>query len=196
MRGHDCPQNAGHLLERAVIRGVEGEIYSPPLFRTVVDDLFPGNLSVGHGDHLVVHRAQLSIGQPDLHHRTGDAAGLHVVPRLEGLGEQHLDAAGQVGQSALDGQRHRQSNDAEHRHQASHGHSHVVQNDTQGNHPQNNPQGRMDEGMQAPLQLQAEESPVGQPENQLHDHKAACQKEQQGDELLQIQPFQKVGHRL
>ena len=50
----------------------------------------------------------------------------------------------------------------------------------------------MDEGMQAPLQLQAEEGPVGQPENQLHDHQAACQKEQQGDELLQIQPFQKV----
>ena len=27
VRGHDCPQNAGHLLKRAVIRGVEGQIY-------------------------------------------------------------------------------------------------------------------------------------------------------------------------
>ncbi len=46
----------------------------------------------------------------------------------------------------------------------------------------------MDEGMQAPLQLQAEEGPVGQPENQLHDHQAACQKEQQGDELPDSAP--------
>ena len=134
----------------------------------------------------------LSTVQAHLLHRAGDPAGLHIVPRLEGLGYQHLDAPRQVGERTLDGQGHRQADDTHQRHQAGHGHADIAQHNAHGNQPQHHAQGGVEEGAQPPLQLQPPEGAIQQPENDFHDNQAGHNQQPNGEQCPEIQIVEKA----
>ena len=81
------------------------------------------NTKYARGDALVVQRDQDGVEQVDRVHDALDAGGFHIVAHLEGLEDDEHDAAGQVGQRALQAEGYRGAGCAEDRHDAGHGHA-------------------------------------------------------------------------
>ncbi len=89
------------------------QLQLPLAFGGIIDDIALAQLAVGHIDQLVVHSGQSGVDKADQTHRPLCAAQLHIIPRLKGLGVQHKNPSGDVGQSILHGQGQSQAEDAQ-----------------------------------------------------------------------------------
>lgn len=81
-------------------------------FGAEIGQLGGGEIAVGDKNYFAVRCAQFGVDHVDFQNRTINAGGVDVIANFKRLGGQNLDAARQVGQAALYGERNGQTGDA------------------------------------------------------------------------------------
>ena len=183
---------AADVLHGGVVGGGDGDLHTAAAQTGVVDDLLTGQGAVGQHDPLAGGAVQGGVGQVDLLHGAVAAAGGDEVAQGEGVGGQDHQAAGHVGQHGLNGQGHRQGQDAQQRHQGGDGDTQPVSHDQQRDHQQEDLHGGGDIAGHPGVQLAALQDPAQDRHDDLDDDQADHQSDQGVNQRRQVEGTEKA----